>query len=109
MSVIDTHGDRCSGGWKANQLRDGIEVQGTAGRSDSPLGGGEIDTWEDHRLAMAFSIAGLVLPGVIIRQPAVVGKSFPGFFNALAGLRVAVDFRLPGGNTVRPGEEGGGS
>ncbi len=35
---------------------------------------------------MAFALAGLRLPGVVIRDPACVGKTFPDFFEVLASL-----------------------
>ena len=40
----------------------------------------EVDTYGDHRMAMAFAVAGLRIPGVVIRQPACVAKTYPGFF-----------------------------
>ncbi len=46
----------------------------------------EIDTYGDHRMAMAFALAGLRLPGVVIRDPACVGKTFPDFFEVLGAL-----------------------
>ena len=45
--------------------------------------GAEIDTYNDHRMAMAFAIA----PGTIIRHPEVVKKTFPTFWEALRSLR----------------------
>ncbi len=41
-------------------------------------------TYDDHRVAMAFSIAGLVGAGVEIEDPACVAKSFPEFWDELA-------------------------
>ncbi len=46
----------------------------------------EIDTYGDHRMAMAFALAGLGLPGVVIRDPACVTKTFPDFFRVLGAL-----------------------
>ena len=48
--------------------------------------GAEIETYDDHRMAMAFSLAGLVLAGVVIRDPACVAKTWPGFFEDMGGL-----------------------
>jgi 3-phosphoshikimate 1-carboxyvinyltransferase len=45
------------------------------------------DTYDDHRMAMAFSLVGLVVPGVAVRNPGCVAKTFPGFFAALDQLR----------------------
>ena len=46
----------------------------------------EIETYEDHRMAMSFAVAGLVAPGIRIRNPACVSKTFPRFFEVLATL-----------------------
>jgi 3-phosphoshikimate 1-carboxyvinyltransferase len=43
--------------------------------------GAAIDTYQDHRLAMSFAVAGLKAPGTVIRNPAVVAKSFPDFWD----------------------------
>ena len=45
-----------------------------------------IDTYEDHRMAMAFAPAGLKFPGLTIRDAQVVTKSFPGFWKQLDKL-----------------------
>ncbi|MFM7102814.1 MAG: 3-phosphoshikimate 1-carboxyvinyltransferase, partial [Verrucomicrobiota bacterium] len=50
-----------------------------------PLHGAEIDTYQDHRMAMCFATLGLKVPGVKIRNPACVRKTFPNFFSKLAG------------------------
>ena len=50
------------------------------------LRGGEIDTGADHRIAMAFAVAGLAVPGVIIRDAQCVGKSNPGFWAQMERL-----------------------
>ncbi|MGE0480830.1 MAG: 3-phosphoshikimate 1-carboxyvinyltransferase [Phycisphaerae bacterium] len=42
-----------------------------------------VETYDDHRMAMSFAVAGLAGPGVAIRDPQVVRKSFPGFFDVL--------------------------
>lgn len=42
-----------------------------------------IHTYDDHRVAMAFSVLGLVHEGVAIEDPACVAKSFPGFWEEL--------------------------
>ncbi len=46
-----------------------------------------IETYNDHRMAMAFSLIGLRVPGVTIENPACVSKTFPGFFAMLDALR----------------------
>lgn len=47
----------------------------------------EIDTYDDHRMAMSFAVAGLKAPGIVIRDPDCVAKTFPSFFDVLEGLR----------------------
>lgn len=46
-----------------------------------------IRTYNDHRMAMAFSLIGLRVPGVVIENPACVSKTFPNFFDVLETLR----------------------
>ena len=51
-----------------------------------PLHGAAIDTYDDHRMAMAFALAGLRVPGVVIRQPGCVSKTWPDYFEDLERL-----------------------
>jgi len=51
----------------------------------SRLHGAVVETYQDHRLAMCFAILGLKVPGVRIQNPACVRKTFPNFFQKLAG------------------------
>ena len=46
-----------------------------------------IRTYDDHRMAMAFALIGLRVPGIEIRDPDCVAKTFPGYFEALDQLR----------------------
>ena len=46
-----------------------------------------IQTYNDHRMAMAFSLIGLRIPGVSIENPDCVSKTFPNFFETLERLR----------------------
>ncbi|MBM3290701.1 MAG: 3-phosphoshikimate 1-carboxyvinyltransferase [Candidatus Hydrogenedentes bacterium] len=46
-----------------------------------------IDTYDDHRMAMSFSLAGLRIPGIVINDPACVSKTFPDFFERFGALR----------------------
>ncbi len=50
----------------------------------SELHGAEIETYNDHRMAMCFAILGLKVPGIRIKNPACVKKTFPNFFQKLA-------------------------
>ncbi len=43
-----------------------------------------VNTYDDHRMAMSFAVAGLRIDGVVIREPACVAKSYPKFFEELA-------------------------
>jgi 3-phosphoshikimate 1-carboxyvinyltransferase len=45
-----------------------------------------IDTYHDHRMAMSFAVAGLKQPGIVIRNPQCVGKTYPRFFADLAAV-----------------------
>jgi 3-phosphoshikimate 1-carboxyvinyltransferase len=68
---------------------DGFVIQGTGGRR---LTGGSIRTNGDHRIAMAFGVAGLVAnEGVRIDDTACAEVSFPGFFARLAALGARVE------------------
>ena len=49
--------------------------------------GAEIETYDDHRIAMSFAALGLAVPGMRIRNPGCVAKSFPGFWGVLEKLR----------------------
>jgi 3-phosphoshikimate 1-carboxyvinyltransferase len=51
------------------------------------LHGGTVATASDHRIAMAFAIAGLKLRGVTIDDEASVEKSYPGFWRDLSTVR----------------------
>lgn len=48
--------------------------------------GVEIDTYNDHRIAMSFALTGLKVPGVFIKDERCVEKSFPNFWNVLQKL-----------------------
>ena len=48
------------------------------------LHGAEIETYGDHRIAMCFAILGLIIPGIKIKNPVCVKKTFPNFFQKLA-------------------------
>ncbi|HKH67341.1 MAG TPA: 3-phosphoshikimate 1-carboxyvinyltransferase [Reyranella sp.] len=51
-----------------------------------PLHGAEIETYNDHRIAMCFGMLGLRVPGMRLSNPACVRKTFPNFFAKLAEL-----------------------
>jgi 3-phosphoshikimate 1-carboxyvinyltransferase len=69
--------------------RDGFVVRG---RPDTTIARGTIATHGDHRIAMAFAVAGLRSPeGVIIDDPRCADVSFPRFFDRLGALGGRVD------------------
>ncbi len=60
--------------------RDGLEI------SPAPITPAAIDTYEDHRVAMAFSLVGLKANGIRINDPECVSKTFPNYFEVLQEL-----------------------
>ncbi len=69
-------------GARVKELPDGLEIDGPA-----RLGGARIDSCGDHRIAMAFSVAGLVAVGdTVIHDPSCADISFPGFYSQLDRL-----------------------
>ena len=66
-------------GAEVEEYPDGLFVPGC-----QTLRGGVVDSFGDHRIAMAFAVAGLFAEApVTIQNPACVGISFPGFFELL--------------------------
>ncbi len=61
-----------------------VEEGDTLTVSPSALHGAEIETYNDQRMAMCFAILGLKVPGIKIKNPACVKKTFPNFFQKLA-------------------------
>lgn len=76
-------------GVKSRAGEDWLEVEASRiGMSEPPPGMPEplIQTYEDHRMAMSFAIAGLRLP-LAIQNPGCVAKSFPGFWEAWSRMK----------------------
>lgn len=67
-------------GVNAKERDDGLVIEG--GKPH----GAEIETYNDHRIAMSFAIAGLAVPKMKIQDKLCVGKSFPGFWDELKKL-----------------------
>ena len=66
---------------------DGMIIEGNSGGSAFPLNGAHIKTCDDHRIAMAFSVAALIARGEsVIDNERCVDVSYPGFFEDLASL-----------------------
>ena len=51
----------------------------------------QIDTFDDHRIAMSFALAGLMTSGVEILNPDCVSKTFPSYWKMLAKLGVEME------------------
>ena len=83
----------------ARELDDGIEVEGINYMSlQAPPNG--VDCYDDHRVAMSFSILALVSPQpTLIRERECVGKTWPGWWDELAysfGIQLnGVDLQYP--------------
>lgn len=67
-------------GGRAQAFADAIRIE------PAPLHDGIVDSCGDHRIAMAFSILGLQVPGVAIKGAGSVTKTFPQFYEMLAEL-----------------------
>lgn len=61
-----------------------VEESDTLTVYPSRLHGAEIETCNDHRMAMCFAILGLKVPGIKLKNPSCVKKTFPDFFQKLA-------------------------
>ncbi|MBU0729792.1 MAG: 3-phosphoshikimate 1-carboxyvinyltransferase [Proteobacteria bacterium] len=66
-------------GARIQELDDAMIIEGL-GSDAPPMHGGEIETYNDHRIAMSFAVAGLVVPGVKVLGGECVVKSFPDFW-----------------------------
>lgn len=51
-----------------------------------PLHGGTVATYDDHRMAMSFSLLGVRLPGIVIADPSCTAKTYPEYFTDLETL-----------------------
>ena len=60
-----------------------IESSDTLEINPGPLAGAKINTYNDHRMAMSFAIAGLRIPDVELENPGCCEKTYPEFFNDL--------------------------
>ena len=67
-------------GIDAKELKNGLVITGGTPH------GAEIETYDDHRIAMSFAMAGLVTEGIKIKNQKCVNKSFPEFWNVLDQL-----------------------
>jgi 3-phosphoshikimate 1-carboxyvinyltransferase len=68
-------------GAEVGEFPDGLTV------TPQPLHGAVIETYNDHRMAMSMALLGLKVPGIVIRDPGCVAKTYPQFFHDLDRLR----------------------
>lgn len=80
LHAVATELDRL--GVEVEERDDGITVHPARPRPSEP-----VHTYDDHRIAMSFALAGLVVDGVRISDPGCVAKTFPDYFERLEGLR----------------------
>ena len=71
-------------GVRVRELDDALIIEGKD--PDLPMHGAEINTYNDHRIAMSFAVAGLTVPGVKVLGEECVAKSFPDFWERFALL-----------------------
>jgi 3-phosphoshikimate 1-carboxyvinyltransferase len=64
-------------GIEVRQTNDGLIIRGGTPRPAA------METYNDHRLAMSFAVAGLAIRGIEIKDKKCVNKSFPGFWKEL--------------------------
>jgi 3-phosphoshikimate 1-carboxyvinyltransferase len=64
-----------------DEFADGLTI------TPRPLHGAEIETYNDHRMAMSMALIGLKVPGIVIKNPGCVAKTYPHFFDDLERLR----------------------
>jgi 3-phosphoshikimate 1-carboxyvinyltransferase len=67
-------------GAEVEERADGLTI------TPKPLTGATIDTYNDHRMAMSLALVGLKVPGVVIRNPGCVAKTYPGFWQDLSAI-----------------------
>lgn len=62
-------------GAKVDEHEDGLTI------TPGGLRGAELETYDDHRMAMSLALVGLRQPGVRIKNPGCTSKTYPGFFS----------------------------
>ncbi len=69
-------------GIQVDEIKDGLTITPKA------MLGCVLDTYNDHRMAMSLALIGLKVPGVAIRNPGCVAKTYPGFWHDFDRLRI---------------------
>ena len=67
-------------GQKVREYPDGLMI------TPAKVKSAQIETYDDHRMAMSFAITGLKAEGIVISNPACTGKTYPRFFEDLAAF-----------------------
>ncbi len=78
LAALET--ELCRMGARAEAGEDCLRIQ------PGPLHDAAIETYDDHRMAMSFAVAGLRVPGIEILDPGCVSKTWPDFFEMLETL-----------------------
>ena len=73
-------------GAELDELPAGLKVSGSWAEGPVPSNEVRVETYGDHRIAMSLAVCGLRRPGVTVKEPAVVAKSYPEFWRDLDGL-----------------------
>jgi 3-phosphoshikimate 1-carboxyvinyltransferase len=68
-------------GAEVEEFPDGLKI------TPRQLRGAEIETYDDHRMAMSMALIGLKVPGIVITNPGCVAKTYPGFWDDLEQLQ----------------------
>lgn len=69
---------------------DFLEINGNPDAGQSAI----IETYNDHRMAMCFAVAGSRIPGIFIRNPQCVSKTYPDFWKDLN--KIGIKTKIPG-------------
>lgn len=67
-------------GVQVDEFPDGMRIY------PSPVHAAAVDTYDDHRMAMSFSVIGLIVPGIVINDPDCTRKTFPDFYQRFEKL-----------------------
>ena len=67
-------------GLEIDEHHDGLTIH------PGPLQAATIETYDDHRMAMSFALAGLKVPGIVVADPGCTAKTYPGYFTDLEQL-----------------------
>ncbi len=70
-------------GQEVEEFQDGLRI------TPRPIRPATVQTYDDHRMAMAFAVIGLRVPGITIADPGCTAKTFPGYWDAIASLQTA--------------------